>query len=317
MIEWVVGIDSWTILQFCGIVALLFLDFSPIAMNRFISVSFLSAVLFLSACTSQRMMEGSYSGGAPVPAMMVESKSMMDSSSYSSYGSYESVVSSTDRQVIKTANVSLHVESVQTSVTDIEKLVTDAGGSVSYSTLNRGDKSYTAYMTVKVPAEKLDPTMTALKALALYVESEDSNSSDVTDQYVDLQAHLVNKQAEEKQYLDILAKTTNMTDVLAATQALSNVRYEIEGLQTQIKSYDTQIDQSSINISLSENDSAASVVEKWAPSGTVQEALSNWVAFLQSGVNALIYAVIFGWPLILIGFIVWGVWKKRKAGKRN
>lgn len=228
--------------------------------------------------------------------------------------SYDASV--TDRQIIKTANLSLHVEDVRAAATEVEGVTTQEGGNVISSSVTRGDKSYYGYMTVKVPADKFDETMTALTALAVYVESQDTNASDVTEQYMDLQSRLTNKQAEEAQYLAILKQADNVTDTLAVTQALSNVRYEIESLQGQIKLYDSQIDYSTINLSLSEDESAQAASETWNPGSTVHEAQSDFVVFLQGAVDLAIYAVIFGGPLLLILILVWLLRRGRKPGKR-
>lgn len=221
-----------------------------------------------------------------------------------------------DRKLIKTGDLSLHVKSVNTAVTDITNVVTQEAGMVISSNVIRGETSYSGYMNVRVPANKFEETMTGLKALAVYVESEDSNSSDVTEYYTDLETRLTNKQAEEQQYLAILKQADNVTDTLAVTQALNDVQYEIESLQAQIKSYDTQIDYSNIYINLSEDESVTTTSETWSPSSTLHGAQSDFVGFMQSVVDALIYAVIFGWPVLVILVIVKIVRRRSKKARK-
>jgi glycine cleavage system regulatory protein/uncharacterized protein YceK len=244
--------------------------------------------------------------------MSVGGAKMMDSS-----GSMMAPdLSVTDRKLIMTGNLSLHVADVRTTVTDISTATTGMNGMVISSNVTRGDKSYSAYMNVRVPADQFEAAMAAFKEEAIYVESEDSNSSDVTEYYMDLETRLKNKQAEEAQYLEILKKASTVTDTLAVTQALNDVQYEIESLQAQIQSYDNQIDYSNIYLSLSEDESAEATAETWSPTSTVHEAQSDFVALMQGVVDLVIYAVVLGWPVLVILVLVWLVKRSRKGGRK-
>lgn len=255
-------------------------------------------------------MQDSFTTGAMPEAYPSEKMYLSaDSTSYDA--------SITDRKLIKTGDLSLHVESVNQSTADITTVVTEKKGMVISSTVTRGDKSYSGYMSVRVPATEFDATMSSLKTLARYVESENSNVSDVTEYYTDLEARLKNKQAEEAQYLEIMKQADTVTDTLAVTQALNDVQYEIESLQAQIKNYDTQIDYSTIYISLSEDESVAATAETWSPSSTFHGAQSDFVVFLQGAVDLLIYAVIFGGPVLLLILLVWIVRRSlNRKGRR-
>lgn len=280
-------------------------------MKRKLITSLLLSTLLLSACSS--FSTTTSSSGYQPQRYVGESGGMMDSSfavkssevSYSpSPSGSQDVVLSEDRKVIKTGELSLHVTSVRDAMPIITKLVTDAGGNVDSSNVTRGTNSYSGDMLVRVPSDKFDESMTAFKAQAIYVASEYTNAADVTAYYTDLSTRLTNKQAEEAQYLEILKKAETVTDILSVTQYISNVRYEIESLQGQLKSYDDQIDYSSISLYLSEDESVSAVSETWKPLSTFRQALSDWVVLLQEGVNLGIYLAIFGWPLLLLA---WGV----------
>jgi hypothetical protein len=107
-----------------------------------------------------------------------------------------------------------------------------------------------------------------------------------------------------------------VTDTLAVTQALNDVQYEIESLQAQIQSYDNQIDYSNIYLSLSEDESAEATAETWSPTSTVHEAQSDFVALMQGVVDLVIYAVVLGWPVLVILVLVWLVKRSRKGGRK-
>lgn len=256
----------------------------------------------------------------------VESYDMMSVSSGSEYEMDDMMSSRTvlndstyspeqeDRKMIYTANLTLHVEDVRDAGTEIKTFVEGLGGNVTDSSITRGDNSYTGWFTVRVPVEQFDTALSGLKEMAVYVESEYSNAQDVTEYYTDLESRLTNKQAEEAQYLEILDQAESVTDILAVTQYLSTVRYEIESLQGQIKYYDSQIDYSSITVYLNEDESVSAVTETWKPVSTVRSAFSDWVVFLQGAVDGVIYLLIFAWPILILA---WGVRKWLRRDKKS
>jgi hypothetical protein len=231
-------------------------------------------------------------------------RSMPQSASIAADSYYEPsealIEAEADQKIIKTGSLSLHVDDVRDAVEDASAAVVEAGGSVLSSNVNQGTSSYSAYMSLRVPSENFETAMVSLKDMALSVESESVNADDVTEAYADLEARLTNYQAEEAQYLTILNQAGSMTEILEVTRALSDVRYQIERIQGQINYYDNRVDYSTISLSLSEDERVGSVAGKWRPSGTVQNAFSDWVAFLQEGADKLIYLAIYGWPVVLI-----------------
>jgi Domain of unknown function (DUF4349) len=219
-----------------------------------------------------------------------------------------------DRKMIYTAQLTLHVEDVRETSTEIKTFVEGLGGNLTDSNVTRGSNSYSGWLTVRVPVDQFQSALLGLKEMAVYVDSEYSNSQDVTEYYTDLGSRLTNKQAEEKQYLEILDKAETVTDILAVTQYLSSVRYEIESLQGQLKVYDSQIDYSTITVYLSEDESVSAVAETWKPVSTVRGAFSDWVLFLQGAMDAGIYLLIFIWPLVIL---VWAFRKWFRSAKKT
>lgn len=293
-------------------------------MQRALLFVFFLSVVLLGACgpfrsTEMGMMpdyEEAYYGGEG--AMMSESMmgdNRMASLKMEDMDSYQPAV--IERQLIYTATLTLHVDDVRETGSEIKTFVENMGGHVTDSSFTRGENAYTGWYTLRVPVEQFDSAMAGLKALAVYVDSEYSNVQDVTEYYMDLEARLANKQAEEVQYLSILDKAVTVEEILSVTSYLSNVRYEIESLQGQLKYYDSQTDYSTITVYLTEDESVSAVTEIWKPLSTLRGAFSDWVVFLQGAVDVVIYLMIFGWPLVLL---FWGLrtWfrKNRKSVKK-
>ena len=123
----------------------------------------------------------------------------------------------------------------------IKAMIQGLAGYVDDSNINRYDGSYTANMTLRVPSDKFDSTVASLKALAVYVNNEYSNSEDVTQYYNDLDSKIKNREALELQYLEVLKKANDVDAIVSITKALADVRSEIESLQIEKKGYDNRI----------------------------------------------------------------------------
>lgn len=225
-------------------------------------------------------------------------------------------VEGVEQKVIKTGTLALHMESVQDGVDLIKNKVTELGGDVTNSNITRYDNSYYGSMTVRVPSDQFDAAMAALKELAVYVDSEYTNADNITEAYMDLEARLNNLKEEEAQYLAILDKAVTVEEILQVTDYLSEVRYEIESAEGQLKYYDTNVDYSTITLTLTEDESVAAVKETWRPLSTFREALSEWVIFLQSLADSGIYLAIFGWPVLVLLLVVL-IWRRRHGKKRK
>ena len=279
--------------------------------------------LFVSGCGFFRSSDESYSydqgsvtgSSYEYDMMAVESESAYMDRSLVSPIDDGGFVEGVEQKIIRTGDLSLHVDDVRESVDIVKVKAEELGGSVDDSEVTRYDTSYNGYLTVRVPSEQFETAMAALKELAIYVNSETTNADNITATYVDMQARLATMKAEEQQYLEILDQAVTVEEILQVTDYLNAVRQEIESTTGQLQYYDSQVDYSTITVTLTEDESIAVAKESWRPIGTIKDALSDWVVFLQGALDLGIYLVIFGWPVILV---LWGVWVwVRKSGKKH
>ncbi|HZU79904.1 MAG TPA: DUF4349 domain-containing protein [Acidimicrobiales bacterium] len=79
-----------------------------------------------------------------------------------------------------------------------------------------------------------------------------SRATDVTGQYVDLQARITALQDSRQQYLTILARASSIGDVLSVQSQLDNLQTQIEQLQGQLQVLDSQTTYASLAVTLTE-----------------------------------------------------------------
>ena len=142
--------------------------------------------------------------------------------------------------------------------------------------------------------------MTEVKSVATTVDREGVEVRDVTREYIDLDARLRTAQAEEAQYLQILKRATTIKDTLDVTEKLSDVRGRIEQMQGEMKLLTSQIDMSSLEISLRADSEATVAGSRWRPLRQAKIAVGEMMSGLADWADSVI-AFLINLPLI-------GVW---------
>lgn len=205
------------------------------------------------------------------------------------------------RKIIRNGSLDLLVNDVGQSITKIGSIATGVGGFVEKSTqTNSGGHS--ASITVRVPAARLDQTVAQIKSLATSVDRESVEARDVTREYIDLDARLRNALAEEAQYLLILKRATTIKDTLDVTEKLSDVRGRVEQLQGEMKYLSSQIDMSTLEVSLRAESDAAVAGIHWRPLRQAKIALSDMVSGLADWADSVV-AFIINLPLIAVWIV--------------
>ena len=153
------------------------------------------------------------------------------------------------RMIVRSAEVSIEVEDVEESLTRIAALASELGGWVVSS---EESLAYTGYISVRVPADRLDSAISSLRSMAADVMQVLVSSRDVTDEYVDNRARLTNLQATADALRALLEQTVDVEDALQVHETLTNIQSEIERLQGRIKLLEETAAYSLLSVSVSQ-----------------------------------------------------------------
>lgn len=227
-----------------------------------------------------------------------------------------STVTTLDQKIIKTAALSVVVNSTNEAVKALTQLAETRGGFVvSSETHTAADDSQVGSISLRVPADQFAAVMTSVKDSVEVVQSESVTGTDVTEEYIDLQARLHNAKSLEADYINILSKSGTIEDTLKVTKALSQARQEVESLQGQINFINARSNFSTITITLSERPSVIpSVSEKFDLLLVFQQAFQALVLLARAALITLIWVVVIGGPLFLL---IWVVWKLARWGRHH
>lgn len=239
-----------------------------------------------------------------------------------------------DKLVIKTAAMSVEVDEVDRALKQLRVAIARNDGEVSEMSLDAGsggpDKPLplaegsganltpaTAYVTIRVPATKLDALQRDVAKLGT-VLNESAQSSDVTEQAIDLDARLTNLRAEEARLRTFLNDATKVSDLLAVERELARVRGEIESIDAQLTYLKRQAARSTLTVTLSE---PSPVVSPAGPSWGFSEAITNGIRGAVAVVNTFVTALIALLPLAALVLIVWliarPIARRRRAARAS
>lgn len=210
----------------------------------------------------------------------------------------------TKRMLIRNVSLSLVVADVDSAGARVERLIAARGGFVASSNLeDRGGFPW-RYYTLRVPTDRLDPTMADLRAMAVKVAAESQNVQDVTDQAVDVQARLRTLRATEEELLGLLkdARSRNQKaeDVMAIYRELTGIRTQIEQYQGQLESLQDLAAMSTVSLQL-QPDAATGPIQPqgWRPGETVRNSFRQLVGTLRGLGDFAIWALIVALPIVL------------------
>lgn len=217
----------------------------------------------------------------------------------------EAPAADAERMIIRTAELSMIVSDAEPMLKAITMLVVSAGGYVADAQTWRENEQLRVRVKVRIPAEKLDSTLEAIKKLAVRVERERVGSKDVTEEFSDLNAQLVNLEATEKELRELLTevrqKTQKAEDVLQVYQELTKVRGEIERLKGRMQYLSNQTALATATLDLIPDVLAKPVVEPgWRPLETLRNAGRALVNTLKGLVDVVIWLVVYLLPLLIV-----------------
>lgn len=222
-----------------------------------------------------------------------------------------------NRKMIKTADYRMQVKSVDESTERIQDIVTTFGGVVSNMNLSANTHSVNNEINLLVPNQNFEDLLKALSGEAVFVNHRKINSTDVTEEFVDLESRLKTKKEVRDRYIQILRnKASTITEVFEAEEKIRVLQEEIEAKEGRLKYLSEKVALSTIKLSIYES------VKEAAEPVIYQASLQNkFKKNFLSGGNVIVDLFLFLasiWPfLILAALAYWKISRKFIAYRRK
>jgi len=220
----------------------------------------------------------------------------------------------TNRKLIRTVSMDVETEEFETMITNVENKVNALGGYIESAYTYNGSAYYSsrdryAEMTVRVPDADLDNFVQQVEGFSNVV-SKTTNTQDITLEYVDTEGLRDMYLAEETSLLALLEKAETVEDITYLTTRLSEVRYQIENLESRLLKYDDLVEYATIHLYIQEVEVYTPVVTEEKTFGEeIKEGfkanvLDIWNSFVRFVKNIIISSPYIIRFLVIVGLII-------------
>lgn len=165
-------------------------------------------------------------------------------------------VQSTQRKLIRNVTLEVETETFEDLLANVKKRTEQFGGYIEESYAYNGSTYYgksnrNANLTIRIPAQKLDEFLTMVSENSNVI-SQNESVTDVTLQYVDMESHKKALVAEQERLLELLERAETIEDIITLESRLSDVRYMLESMESQLRTMDNQVSYSTVYLNINE-----------------------------------------------------------------
>lgn len=158
------------------------------------------------------------------------------------------------RKLIKHGSLNIEVPAggLEGAARAVQSIVQGAGGYIenSSSSVESSGRGVMQF-TLRVPADQFDLVFDRLAKVGK-VLNQNVSASDVTEQFIDVQAQLRNKERQEQRLLELMGKATTVGELLQVENELNRVRTEIDSLKQRLKYLENATSMSTISVTIAE-----------------------------------------------------------------
>lgn len=218
-------------------------------------------------------------------------------------------VQDTQRKLIKNVDLQVETETFDDLLATVEEKTQRAGGYIEQSYTYNGSNYYgggtrNASLTIRIPAENLNGFLSAVSEISNVI-SRNESVLDVTLQYVDLESHKKVLLAEQSRLLELLEQAETIEDIISLESRLSEVRYQIESMESQLRTMDNQVSYSTVELYIDEVKKLTPVKEQtvWQKmsTGFVNSLYQVGNGILDFGIGLVIsLPYLFLWAVIIL-----------------
>ena len=197
----------------------------------------------------------------PMPAPQAEKEDLgglsADASSSAATGTGSNATINTEK-IIYSADAQLETTTFDETVAAVTEMISAYGGFIESSSVNGANyynkaRGYTslrsANYTIRIPSENFSSMMNALPTLG-NVPFTNTYTENVTSQYYDVQARLTAYKTQETRLIEMMSVAETVEDIIKIEDRLTEIRYQIDSMQSRINNWDRRVNFSTIHLSV-------------------------------------------------------------------
>ncbi len=212
-----------------------------------------------------------------------------------------------DRMLIRAGELRFSTDDIEKTKAITKQLITHHGAIITNETYNNFENRIEYNYQIQVPQTKFDSLYNSLGKIADKVDVSNINTSDVTEEFVDVSARMKTKKSLEARYQQILNAAKNVKEMLEIERELYTVRADIESMQSRINFINKQVQYNTIQLVFYENQ-----VGKISSNGFFNRLGNSFINSFRL-IGDILVNLVYLWPFIILILIAFWWFKKRKA----
>ncbi len=276
----------------------------------FIVVAFIFVLAACSSMESDKVQEEQENSYEFAPGASEDGKNVDETvSDYKDINSDKLEIE--NRKLIKSGNFTFEAQDIDKTRNQIGEAVKKNNGYIS------NEQSYSEYdrvnnvLVIRVPAEYFDKLVDDISVGVEKFDVKNIDVSDVTEEFLDIQARLKTKKELEQRYHDLLKKALRVSEILEIEREIGDLRADIESIEGRLKYLSDRVGYSTLTVSYYKK------TQKGINFG------QKFINGFSNGFNAFIWflvGIVNLWPFILLVLIIIFLirrYLKRRRNKKN
>ena len=222
------------------------------------------------------------------------------------------------KKIIKDGRLGMDVKDLSASKTNIDTIVRNLGGYYDNESLINNDYATAYDLKVRIPSDKFEILIAKIESGEGEVSYKEIDARDVTEEFIDLETRLGNKQKYLTRYQELLRNAKSIKEILDIEEKIRVLEEEIESTTGRLKYLNDQVNYSTLELNISQKKAF-----KYTPPfrqnffEKLKQSLSRgWYGFVD-----LFFFLLSNWAvLILLAVLTW-LWikyrKRRKSRKQK
>lgn len=237
--------------------------------------------------------------------------------------------SSSARKLIRNVYMNVETDAFDDLITQLQSKITQLAGYVEQSDISGSSITYNnvrpnryASITARIPSDKLDQFILVVEDSG-NVTNKSESTLDVTLQYSDLESRKKTLTVEQDRIWSLLEKADTLEAVIALEERLSEIRYDLESMESQLRLFDNQVEYSTIAVSIHEVLPVDfTPIAPESVSQRIKKGFAKNVENVSETLTDLFIGIIVGIPIWLpllaaLALILAITWRIRKGGKKK
>ena len=228
------------------------------------------------------------------------------------------------QKLIRRVNINAETEDLETLLGSLTEQIAALNGYIENQELHNGSsyasyRSRSANLTIRIPADQLDAFIGQVKDVSNVVSYNESQE-DVTLTYVSTESRIKALETEQARLLELLAQAENMSDLLEIEARLTDVRYELESVTSQLLVLANKVDYATVRLYISQVKEYTEVEEQTVWQRIATGFKSNLKDLGEGLVDFFVWVVTYSPQLVLAVVLIAGgsfLLRRVKKGKCN